>query len=118
SGGTLSPGTNDTPSMIVMQSLQLQPDATLAINIQADGQADKVQVMESASLAGQVLAQAQDGDWQASTRYTILQADQGLGGTQFDSAGTNLPFLKPELSYDAQHVYLSMVRNETPLDDV
>src|SRR5690606_26842318 len=39
------------------------------------------------------------------------------GGTRFEGATSSLPFLEPELSYDAQHVYLSLVRNETPLEE-
>ncbi|NYT84314.1 autotransporter outer membrane beta-barrel domain-containing protein [Pollutimonas harenae] len=121
-GGTLAPGLSSAPAMIVMRRLQLEADATLEINVQADGQSDKVQVLETAELAGQVLVRAQDGDWQPRTHYTILQADQGLGDTRFARATTiadaaNMPFLKPELSYDTQHVYLSLVRNETPLEE-
>src|SRR5690606_9258620 len=102
---------------IVIRQLQLQPGATLEVHVRADGQSDKVQVLETARLAGQVLAQVQGGNWQPHTRYTLLQADQGLGGTRFEGATSSLPFLEPELSYDAQHVYLSLVRNETPLEE-
>src|SRR3546814_1378201 len=95
--------------MIVIRQLQLQPGATLEVNVRADGQSDKVQVLGTAQLAGQVLALAQDGGWQPHTRYTILQADQGLGETQFDRAAVStdasgLAFLEPELSYDEHRV--------------
>src|SRR3546814_12393850 len=108
--------------MIVIRQLQLQPGATLEVNVRADGQSDKVQVLGTAQLAGQVLALAQDGGWQPHTRYTILQADQGLGETQFDRAAVStdasgLAFLEPELSYDEHRVYLDLVRNETPLEE-
>src|SRR5690606_37331165 len=82
SGGTLAPGMppdldmQAQPGMLVLRQLQLQPGATLEIHVQADGQADKVQVMETAQLAGQVQALAQAGDWHPHTRYTILQAEQ------------------------------------------
>lgn len=122
SGGTLAPGMQADPGMIVIRQLQLQPGATLEVNVRADGQSDKVQVLGTAQLAGQVLALAQDGGWQPHTRYTILQADQGLGETQFDRAAVStdasgLAFLEPELSYDEHRVYLDLVRNETPLEE-
>src|SRR3546814_16611596 len=53
----------------------------------------------------------------AETRYTVLRAEQGLLGTRFASAVTNLHFLQPTLSYDDKHAYLSLHRNATPLDD-
>ena len=44
----------------------------------------------------------------ATQTYTILNATGGLDGT-FAGATTNLAFLRPSLSYDAQNVFLSLV---------
>lgn len=110
SGATLAPGMQAEPGLMVIRNLRLDPGATLEINALPNGQADSVQVLETARLAGQVLALAQPGEWQAHTRYTIVQAEQGFDNTRFDSAAASLPFLDPQLSYDDQRVYLSLVR--------
>src|SRR3546814_6673753 len=64
------------------------------------------------------MALAQAGDWQASTRYTLLRAEGGSDGTRFASVATNMPFLSPSLEYDAQQVYLTLQRNGTDFEDV
>src|SRR3546814_6112368 len=64
------------------------------------------------------MALAQAGDWQASTRYTLLRAEGGFDGTRFASVATNMPFLSPSLEYDAQQVYLTLQRNGTDLEEV
>src|SRR3546814_13072823 len=74
--------------------------------------------MGHALLDGQVIALAQAGDWKPGTRYTVLQAGLGFEGSRFESAHTDLPFLDPALSYAAHNVYLTLHRNDTPLDDV
>src|SRR5690606_33444941 len=70
-----------------------------------------------ARLDGQVQALPSDGaGWQPRTRYTLLRAEQGLAGSAFAGASSQLDFLTPTLSYDDHHVYLSLERNETPLE--
>ncbi len=51
---------------------------------------------------------AQPGTYTRNTTYTILSATDGLNGA-FAGATTNLAFLKPLLSYDAENVFLSLV---------
>ena len=70
--------------------------------------ADFLQVAGRAVLGGTVNVAAQPGTYTRNTTYTILNATGGISGT-FAGATTNLAFLKPSLSYDAQNVFLSLV---------
>ncbi len=118
-GGKLSPGSGvgDMAVLTVMDKLEFKPGAAFEVDANVQGQADFVQVAGKALLDGQVMTRAQAGDWRPNTRYTLLQAANGLDGTRFASATVNLPFLTPSLSYDDQAVYLSLERNGRPLDE-
>jgi len=70
--------------------------------------ADSLQVDGRAVLGGTVNVAAQAGTYTRNTTYTILNATDGINGT-FAGATTNLAFLRPSLSYDAQNVFLSLV---------
>src|SRR5690606_30120532 len=113
----LAPGMHSDPGTLVLRNLDMQAGATLEVHAHADGRADKIQVIDSITLAGRVKTLAQAGDWQAHTRYTIVRAEQGLDGARFDGATADRPIPAPELSYDELHVYRSRVRSGTPLDD-
>jgi subtilase-type serine protease len=118
-GATLAPRIDGGMATLgVLGDLQFQPGARLELRVDASGRSDTIQVMGRAMLHGKVMALAQAGDWKPGTRYTVLQAGLGFEGTRFESAHTNLPFLDPTLSYDAQKVYLTLDRNDTPLDEV
>jgi len=118
-GATLAPRSEGgMGTLSVLGDLQFQPGARLELRTDAAGRSDTLQVMGRALLAGQVVALAQAGEWKPGTRYTVLQSGLGLEGTRFESVHTNLPFLDPALSYDAQNVYLTLSRNDRPLDDV
>ncbi|NYT63492.1 autotransporter domain-containing protein [Alcaligenaceae bacterium] len=119
-GGVLSPGSGkgDTAVFTVTDQLEFQPGAVFELDARASGEADLVQVAGKALLDGQVMTRAEAGKWRSRTSYTVLQALDGFDGTQFASTTTNLPFLKPVLSYDDQNVYLRLERNRRPLVDV
>lgn len=117
-GATLAPRADSgMGGMSVLGDLQFQPGAVLELRADAAGLSDTVQVAGRALLAGKVVALAQAGDWQPGTRYTIVQSGLGLEGTRFDSAHATLPFLDPALSYDTHKVYLTLTRNDTPLNE-
>ena len=61
---------------------------------------------------------AEAGTYAGSTDYTILTAAGGLGGTTFASVNSNLAFLTPTLTYDANNVFLNLTLNETTLTSV
>lgn len=118
SGAVLAPGTQGgIDTLYFAQDLEFMPGSRLEVDVTADGQSDQVLVIGKALLDGEVMAQAQDGDWKPSTPYTVLEALGGLDGT-FASVATNLAFLTPELSYDDNKVTLTLTRNEVPLDTV
>lgn len=118
-GGVLAPGAGTSPStMSITRTLSFESGATLQVDADPAGAADFVDVGGKALLAGEVHARTADGDWQPSTDYIVLRAEEGFDGTKFDSASASSPFLQASLSYDEQAVTLRLDRNSTPLDEV
>ena len=86
-------------------------DATLRVHADASGAASRLNVNGAATLeGGTVDVQAEDGNYAAATRYTILNAGAGVGG-MFGSVTSNLAFLTPTLEYDPTNVFLTLARN-------
>ena len=131
-GGSISPGGSgggspDNPdnidTIIVNNSVTFQPGSTYVVNVNAAGQSDLILVRGEAIInGGYVQAIAAVGNYQPATRYTILTASKGvtLGGSKpgFDRVTSSLAFLTPYLSYDANNVYLTLIRNEVEFNDV
>lgn len=97
-------------ALTVTGSFASQSGSTLAIGLTptANGALD---ISGTATLSGgtvQVLAGS--GTYAPSTTYTILTAGGGRSGT-FDGVTSNFAFLNPSLTYDADNVYLTLVRN-------
>jgi uncharacterized protein with beta-barrel porin domain len=59
---------------------------------------------------GTVRVMAGVGSYAPSTQYTILTTTGGRSGT-FSGATSNFAFLDPSLTYDANNVYLTLLRN-------
>jgi len=118
-GGTLAPG-NSIGTLRVGGDLRFEPGSRFEVEVAPDGAGDAVWASGKAMLAGDVMALAQAGLWRASTSYTLLKAEGGLDGTRFDAvlAPVDFAFLTPQLSYAEDAVTLTLLRNETPLDDV
>ncbi len=118
-GGTLAPG-NSIGTLMVDGDLRFEPGSRFEVEVGPDGAGDAVWAGGKALLAGDVMALAQAGLWRASTSYTLLKAEGGLDGTRFDSVSVpvDFAFLTPQLSYADDAVTLTLLRNETPLDDV
>jgi subtilase-type serine protease len=95
--------------------LHMKADSVLVVDALPDGRADHVRVLGQATLNGKVATRIAEGPWQPETRYTLVSADGGLQGS-FAGATAALPFLQPHLSYDTTHAYLTLTRNDTPLD--
>jgi T5SS/PEP-CTERM-associated repeat protein/autotransporter-associated beta strand protein len=120
-GSVLSPGSRVAGSigrLSISGDLLFDASATFQVDVAANGSSDYVGVGGKATLgnAGTV-AVAAAGDWAPSTRYTLMTADAGVVGT-FAGVTSNLAFLDPALSYDANHVYLTMARNDIALPEV
>src|SRR3546814_8632823 len=115
-GGSLASG-NNPGGLKVHGDLVFRPGSRFDARVAPSGVGGSVGVTGRALLNGDVMALAQAGDWQASTRYTLLRAEGGFDGTRFASVATNMPFLSPSLEYDAQQVYLTLQRNGTDFED-
>ncbi|WP_229728990.1 autotransporter domain-containing protein [Oxalicibacterium flavum] len=115
SGGTLAPG-NSIGTLTVNGNLNFASGSTYRVETDAAGNSDKVIVNGTATLAGNVAAVTANGNYAADTTYTILQANALAG--QFDGVSSSLAFLDPSLSQDANHVYLTLARNDVAYTDV
>ncbi|WP_199777466.1 autotransporter domain-containing protein, partial [Bosea sp. FBZP-16] len=112
SGATVAPG-NSIGTLTVSGNVSFASGSTYQVEINATGQSDRIVASGSATLSGgtvQVLAE--NGNYAASTSYTILTASGGVSGS-FTSVTSNLAFLTPSLAYDSQNVTLTMTRNDT-----
>lgn len=120
-GSVLSPGSRlagTVGQLSLSGDLSFDTSATFQVDVAADGSSDHVDVAGTATLGqANTVAVAAEGNWQPSTRYTLLTAADGVNGT-FAGASSNFAFLDPTLSYDANNVYLTMARNDISMPDV
>ncbi|UDL92722.1 autotransporter domain-containing protein [Mesorhizobium sp. PAMC28654] len=97
-------------ALAVTGSFTSQAGSTLAIGLTPATNA-ALDVSGTATLnGGTVAVQAGSGTYAPSTMYTILTAAEGRSGT-FDGVTSNFAFLNPTLTYGANNVYLTLVRN-------
>ncbi len=110
----LAPG-NSIGTIHVNGDLTFSPGSTYLVETSADGTSDKSEVSGTASLNGaRVQVEADSGNWQPTTTYTILTSTGGVSGL-FSGVTANLAFLKPVIGYpDANTVILSL---EVPVDE-
>lgn len=112
-GGSLAPG-NSIGTMNVSGSIDFSGGGVYEVEVDAAGNSDLIIATAMATLTnGTVLVLPEVGDYSLSTDYTILSAAGGLGGTTFNSVSSNLAFLTPTLTYDANNVFLNLRRNST-----
>ena len=108
--GTLAPGFS-IGTITVSGDLTFAAPGVYLVEISPTA-ADRTNVTGAAMLGGTVQVFAETGTYTPGTTFTILNADGGVTGTfagltsDFDSA-----FLAPELSYDANNVFLTIARN-------
>lgn len=110
-GAVIAPG-NSIGTLNVPGSVAFAPGSVYQVEVNTAGQSDRLVAGGSATLTGgtvQVLAGA--GSYAPSTTYTILSAAGGRSGS-FAGVSSNLAFLTPALSYDANNVYLLLQRND------
>jgi fibronectin-binding autotransporter adhesin len=111
-GATVSPG-NSIGTLTVSGNVSFAAGSTYQVEVNAAGQSDRIAASGSATLnGGAVQVLAENGNYAASTNYTILTASGGVSGT-FSTVTSNLAFLTPSLNYDSQNVTLTMTRNDT-----
>lgn len=121
-GGTLSPGkalpgltANGDSAMgilTVQGDLTFKDGSTFAVDMSLET-ADRVDVVGQANIAGgAVSVQKAAGVYLPGTRWTILNASDGVAGS-FTSITENLPYVGLTLGYDVNNVYLDIKRNDT-----
>ena len=103
-GGTVAPG-NSIGTMTVTGNF-VQTGGVYQVEVSSAGQNDKIVATGTATInGGTVQVLAASGTYQRNTTYTIVSATGGLSGT-YSGVNSNLAFLTPSLSYDANNVYL------------
>ncbi len=107
-GGTLSPGSG-IGTITVQGNLAFVAPGLYLVDLSPTA-ADRTNVSGPATLAGSVQVVAASGTYTPGTTYTILNSVGGVSGT-FAGATSNFTFLAPALSYDANNVYLTILRN-------
>jgi subtilase-type serine protease len=115
-GGRLAPG-NSIGTLHVDGNLVFYQGSTYQVEVDPAGATDTTLVSGTATLTGgHVDVIASTGSWRNGTIYTILTAAGGLNGTEFVDVSSNLQFLTPALSYDANNVLLTLTLVRLPSD--
>ncbi|MDO6514573.1 autotransporter domain-containing protein [Neptuniibacter sp. 2_MG-2023] len=118
SGGTFAPG-NSIGTINVTGDVVFSAGSNYNVEVDAAGNSDKIIATGTATLTGATVnVQPEAGTYAATTDYTILTATGGLGGTTFGSVNSNLAFLTPTLSYDANNVLLNLTRNDISFNNI
>ena len=105
-GGILSPG--NSIGTLTVNGTYGQNGGTYAVQLNNQGQSDRVAVNGTATLnGGTVQVAATQGSYANSTTYTIVSATGGVNGS-YAGATSNFAFLTPSLSYDANDAYLTL----------
>ncbi|SEE58064.1 autotransporter-associated beta strand repeat-containing protein [Rhizobiales bacterium GAS188] len=116
-GSTIAPGAV-TPftTLNVSGNVTFASGSTFLVNVNATGLNDKLVTGGQATIQGgtvQVLSGS--GTYLPTTRYTLLTANGGVSGIFAQlSTTTDLAFLTPQLSYDANDVYFGFKQAVTP----
>ena len=113
----IAPG-NSIGTLNVAGNITFNAGSIFEVEVNAAGQSDRIVATGTATINGgtvKVLASA--GAYAPSTTYTILTANGGRTGA-FDGVTSNLAFLTPSLTDDANNVYLTMTRNAVSFQNV
>jgi fibronectin-binding autotransporter adhesin len=116
--GTIAPG-NSIGTLHVASNITFNAGSIYEVEVNAAGQSDKIAATGAAAInGGSVKVLAGMGNYAPATTYTILTANGGRTGTFSGGVTSNLAFLDPSLSYDANNVYLTMTRNVVSFQNV
>ena len=115
--GTIAPG-NSIGTLNVNGPYVQNAGSFYNVEVNAAGQSDLINVNGTATInGGTVRVIAGVGSYNPTTVYTILTSSGARTGS-YDSATSNFAFLDPSLSYDANNVYLTLVRNSVDFGSV
>jgi T5SS/PEP-CTERM-associated repeat protein/autotransporter-associated beta strand protein len=110
--GTISPG-GSIGTLHMTGDYVHRDGATYQVDIDAAGHGDLLDIAGTATIeGGEVAVTKVPGLYRGGMRYTIVDADGGVTGT-YDSLAQDLPFLDMAITYDPNHVYLDILRNDT-----
>ena len=117
-GATVAPG-NSIGTLNVAGDLDFDAGSVYEVEVDPAGSAsDRIEAGGRVALNGAAVRHVGlDGGYRPSSTYTIVQAAGGVDG-RFGSVASDYVFLRPDLSYDANHVYLQLTRNDTGFDDL
>ncbi|TAJ31971.1 MAG: autotransporter domain-containing protein, partial [Reyranella sp.] len=111
-GGTVAPG-NSIGTMNVTGTYVQAAGTTYQVEVNGTGQSDRINVTGAPGTAtlngGTVQVLAEPGSYDRTMTYTILNATGGVSGS-FTNVTSNFAFLTPTLTYDANNVYLNLLR--------
>ena len=111
--GTISPG--ESIGTLTFLSAFANNGGTYDVEVNGAGQSDLILVSGAATLiGGQVVVSSVDGTFRFATPYTILQAASVTGTF---AGATSAAFVTPTLTYDPQHVFLTLAANLTRAAD-
>jgi outer membrane autotransporter protein len=119
SGATIAPGSAVPFSTLnVNGNVNFAAGSSYRVAVNPTGQNDKLAATGIGTLTGATVnVLAQNAVFPPATQYTILTAAGGLGGTTFSGVTSNLFFLTPSLSYDANDVFLTLKFNNNAFHD-
>jgi uncharacterized protein with beta-barrel porin domain len=100
-------GAATTSTLTVNGNLVLASGATTQVTVTPSA-ASLINVSGTATLGGTFVANLASGTYAPGQQFTVLTATGGFNGTFATTASGAISYLRPRLSYDATHVYLSL----------
>ncbi|HEY6982963.1 MAG TPA: autotransporter domain-containing protein [Reyranella sp.] len=92
------------------------PGSTYRVEVTPSGQSDLINITGNAVLnGGTVSVTANSGSYGRNTTYTILKATGTVSGS-YAGVTSNLAFLTPGLSYDANDVFLTLSQSSSAFE--
>lgn len=117
SGAVAAPGNGGIGTLNVTGDVTFNNGSTYQVETDPAGNADKITATGAGAInGGTVSVLAGGGNYSPSTDYTILTANGGVAGT-FSGVTSDLAFLDPTLTYDANNVILTLARNTVGVGD-
>lgn len=108
--GAIGPG-NSIGTMTINGDVTINRGGALEIEVDAQGASDRISVVGTDHKlminAGTLLIIPQAGTYKPNTTYTILTTEGG-GTVLFDEVAGGVGFLKPRVSLDREHIYVTL----------
>jgi len=115
--GTIAPG-HSIGTLTVNGDYAQTAGSTYAVEVNAEGKSDLIDVTGRATLAGMVAVTPAAGTYETGTRYTILSAAGGVSGSYDTLSSPSTLFADFALAYDPSNVYLDVTRSAVAYADV